>query len=220
MWINDKDLREYSGKLLADYKVSGCELDISVVNGRKRSSFNLLNATVGLKTLTISIEFSGSDRADASLKKSMFEKIAFGKSELVMDDGLLYSVVLSKIGDTTYIGQELIKVEYTFTGVRHGERVKTEGNIVYCDSTLLYTDCILTATATDNADFYSVGSVTFKNVSAGEILTVDGINGRILVNGIPAAERADWIEFPKLVPGKNILQCDDVLTVEFYPAYF
>ncbi len=220
MWINDKDLSEYNGKLLADYKVSGCELDVSVINGRKRSSFNLLNASAGLKTLTLPIEFSGSDRANASLKKSMFEQVAFGKSELAMDDGLLYSVVLTNIGDTTYIGQELIKTEYTFTGVRHGERVKNVGNIVYCDSTLPFTDCILTATATDNAIFYRVGSVTFRNVSAGETLTVDGINGRILVNGVPAAERADWIEFPKLIPGMNTLICDDVLTVEFYPAYF
>lgn len=220
MWINEKNLSEYGGKLLMDYKVSGCELDVATFKGRKRSSFNLLNASAGLKTLTIPIVFSGTDRADVSHKKSMFEQVAFGKSEMAMDDGLLYSVVLSSIGDPTYIGTELIKVEYKFIGVRHGEYVKSQGNSIYCDSTLPYTDCILTATVTKSGVNYKIGSVTFEKVESGEVLTVDGINGRILVNDVPAAERADWIEFPKLVPGNNKLQCDDTLTVEFYPVYF
>lgn len=220
MWINEKSLSEYGGKLLMDYKVSGCELDVSVFKGRKRSSFNLLNASAGLKTLTIPIVFSGTDRANASHNKSMFEQIALGKSELTMDDGLMYTVVLSSIGDSTYIGTELIKTEYIFTGVRHGEYVKLQRNSVYCDSTLPYTDCILTTIVTNDSTNYKIGSVTFESVVAGEKLTVDGINGRILINDVPAAERADWIEFPKLIPGINNLQCDDTLTVEFYPAYF
>lgn len=220
MWINGKDLNEYSGKLLMDYKVSGCELDVAIFNGRNRSSFNLLNTSTGLKTLTIPIIFSGKDRADVSYKKSKFEQTAVGKSELIMDDGLLYSVVLSSIGDITYIGTELAQVEYIFTGIRHGEYVSVAGSTIYCDSTLPYTDCILKTIVSVDASIYKVGSVTFKNVLAGEELCVDGINGRILVDGVPAAERADWIEFPKLVPGINNLQCDDVLTVEFYPVYF
>lgn len=220
MWINNKDLSEYSGKLLAEYEIGGCELELATFKGRKRSSFQVLNSTVGLKTLKLPIVFKGKDRADVSHKKSMFEQVALGKAELVMDDGLMYSVVLSSIGTNTYIGEELIETEYSFTGFRHGEYVKAEGNNVYCDSTLPYTDCILTVTVTKDDSNYKIGSVTFKNVVAGEVLTVDGINGRILVNGIPAAERADWIEFPKLTPGINHIPCIDTLTVEFYPAYF
>lgn len=220
MWINDKDLCEYGGNLLMEYKVGGVELDISVFQGRKRSSFNLLDASTGLKILTLPIVFKGEDRANAAHNKSMFEQIIFGKNELVMDDGLLYTAVLSEIGESEYIGLELLKAEYIFTGIRHGEYVEVKGNEVYCDSTLPYTDCILTVTVANDTARYNVGSVIFENVTAGEVLTVDGINGRILVNGVPAAERADWIEFPKLVPGWNTIQCDDELTIEFYPAYF
>ena len=220
MLINGKLLNEYNGKLLMEYKVSGCELDVSVIKGRHRSSLKLLSSSVGLKSLTLPIVFHGKDRAEASAKKSMFEQEAFGKSELIMDDGLKYSVVLSSIGDADYQGIELVKTEYVFTGIRHGDYTEVVGNTIYCDSTLPYTDCILTATATTDRFNYKLGTVTFKNVVAGEVLTVDGINGRILVNDVPAAERADWIEFPKLIPGINNLQCDDTLTVEFYPAYF
>lgn len=220
MLINGKSLNKYNGKLLMEYKVSGCELDVSVIKGRHRSSLRLLNSSVGLKNLTLPIVFQGKDRAEASAKKSMFEQEAFGKSELIMDDGLKYSVVLSSIGDADYQGMELLKTEYVFTGIQHGDYIVVQGNTVHCDSTLPYTDCILTATVTSDGSNYKLGTVTFKEVSAGEILTVDGINGRILVNGIPAAERADWIEFPKLVPGINHIPCEDVLTVEFYPAYF
>lgn len=220
MLINGKSLSEYNGKLLLGYKISGCELDVSVIKGRNRSSLRLLNASVGLKNLTLPIVFRGKNRAEASAKKSMFEQEAFGKSELLMDDGLRYSVVLSSIGDADYQGMELVKTEYVFAGIRHGDYIKVIGNTVCCDSTLPDTDCVLTATVSEDSANYKVGSVTFKNVVAGEVLTVDGINGRILVNGAPAAERADWIEFPKLVPGINNLQCIDTLTVEFYPAYF
>lgn len=143
-----------------------------------------------------------------------------GKSEVELDDGFLYSVVLTDIGQASYPSPQLLEVEYTFTGVRHGEYVVTDGNVVNCDSTLPYTDCILTVTAIADRTNYKVGTVTFLEVTAGEVLVVDGINGRILVDGAPAAERAEWTEFPKLVPGVNEIVCDDALTVEFYPVFF
>lgn len=220
MWINDKSLCEYGGFLTTGYKVSGCELDVTVLQGRNRTSLGLLHASPGLKKLTVPIVFRGRSSEDVSCKKSMFEQLIFGKNELIMEDGLLYTAVLSSIGNAEFIGTKAIKTEYVFTAVRHGNYVKKNGNTVYCDSTLPYTDCILTVTVSKDSTNYKVGSVTFENVTAGEVLTVDGINGRILVNGTPAAERADWIEFPKLVPGENTIQCDDELTVEFYPAYF
>ena len=220
MHLNNKSLTEYGGILLAGYTVSGYEIDACTFKGKSRSSLNFLNASTGTKVLNIPIAFKGDDLTEASQKKSIFEGDAFGKNELVMDDGLLYSAVLSNIGKSTYVGTKVIKAEYEFIAIRHGEYKTIVGNTVHCDSTLPYTDCILTATVTADRSNYKLGTVTFKEVTAGEVLTVDGINGRILLNGVPAAERADWIEFPKLIPGINHISCDDALTVEFYPAYF
>lgn len=220
MWINEKPFIEYGCKPKMDYKISGCELDVSIFHGRGRSFFNLLNTSVGLKTLKIPVVFHGEDEADVERKKSLFEMAVLGKSELIMDDGFKYSVVLTDIGQASHPSTQMIEVEYTFTGVRHDEYMVVIGNSVFCDSTLPYTDCILTATVSADGTNYKVGTVTFLEVTAGEVLVVDGINGRILVDGAPAAERAEWTEFPKLVPGMNEIACSDVLTVEFYPVYF
>ena len=220
MLINKTPLSDYNGKLKMGYKISGCELDVSVFHGRKRSFFNVLNTSVGLKTLKFPIVFHGKDEAETTSNKSKFEMAILGKSELELDDGFLYSVVLTDIGQASYSSPQLLEVEYTFTGVRHGEYVVTDGNVVNCDSTLPYTDCILTVTVTADGSNYKVGTVTFLKVTAGDVLIVDGINGRILVDGSPAAERAEWTEFPKLVPGENELTCEDTLMVEFYPVYF
>ena len=220
MQLNNKCLSEYDGILLDGYTVGGCEVDLNLLDVSMRTSLHILRKHVGMKKLIVPIAFKGSNIEDASYKKSIFERDAFGKNELVMDDGLLYWAALSNIGKSTYSGTKIIRTEYEFIGIRHGDYKKVIGNTIYCESTLPYTDCILSVTVSEDALSYKVGSVTFKNVVAGEVLTVDGMNGRILVNGIPAAERADWIEFPKLTPGINNLQCIDTLTVEFYPVYF
>lgn len=220
MLINNVPLEEFGAKLKMNYEIGGCELDVSVFHGRNRSFFNLLNTNVGLKELKLPIVFHGKDEADTARKKSLFEMELLGKSELTLDDGFSYSIAVQSIGKETHQSAEMIEAEYVCAGVRHGDFIKKNGNTVYCDSTLPYTDCILTATVSADGINYKVGSVTFPEVAAGEVLTVDGINGRILIDGIPAAERADWLEFPKLKPGKNEIQCPDELTVGYYPVYF
>ena len=89
-----------------------------------------------------------------------------------------------------------------------------------CDSTVPFTDVILSATVGKSSEAYQLGTVTFNNVAAGDTLTVDGINKRILVNGAPGAQKATWIKFPSLTPGQNIINCVDSITAEFQPIYF
>lgn len=220
MWVNGEPIERYGAKLRMEYKASGYELENSAFKGRRRSSFVLLNSSVGFKTLTLPLVFVGCDAHDVEQKKSLFEMLLYGKNELVMDDGYMYSVYLSQIGDSTHPNPQMIEIEYTLIGVKHGPLVTVQANTIYCDSTLPHTDCILTATIGQTGSNYQMGTVTFPQVTQGEVLTVDGINKRILVDGAPAADRAEWITFPSLSPGKNIIACDDPLTVEFYPVYF
>ena len=220
MWINGIDIADYGVQLRMEYKTSGYQLDTAAFKGRNRSSFVLLTSTTGFMTITLPVVFEGTDRDDVTRKKSLFDMLIFGKNELLMDDGFQYSAYLSSIGDSSYPAPELIEVEYTLIGVRHGDKVTVIGNTVACDSTLPDTDCILSCTVGTSGTGYKVGSVTFKTVTAGQHLVVDGINKRILVDGVPAAENAEWIRFPSLKPGLNNLECDDILTVEFYPVYF
>ena len=87
-------------------------------------------------------------------------------------------------------------------------------------STLPHTDCKITVTVSQDYATYKVGTVTFSDVHAGDVLVVDGLDKRILINDAPAAQKAEWIRFPSLVPGENIIACNDTVTVEYYPVYF
>ena len=220
MFINGIPLEKYGAGMLMDYTASGYELENSAFKGRGRSSFTLLNSSIGFKTITIPVVIIGRDAHDVGQKKSMLDAAFYGKNELIMDDGYMFTAYLDEIGEATYPNPQMIETEYSLVGVRHGPLVTVNANTVYCESTLPHTDCILTATVGQSGSNYQMGSVTFPTVTQGEVLTVDGINKRILVNGAPAAERAEWNNFPSLSPGKNIITCQDTLTVEFYPVYF
>jgi hypothetical protein len=60
--------------------------------------------------------------------------------------------------------------------------------------------------------------VVFKNVSEGDVLTADGINGRMLKNGVPTTG-VTFTHLPYLVPGSQTITCPETLTVKYYPSY-
>lgn len=66
---------------------------------------------------------------------------------------------------------------------------------------------------------YPLGSALFQNVNAGDVLVFDGIDGKITRNGVNAAASVVWVNFPQLVPGPNVIDCDDAVTVEYFPTY-
>lgn len=220
MWINRKPLYLYGGKLRMDYTYSPPELSNEYFKGRKRSGFVLLESSYGLGKLSLPIVFEGIDRKDVTLKKSMFEKEIFGQSDIIMGDDYMYFAILEGIGEASYPSEQLIEVAYEFKCIRHGKYREVQANTVYCESTLPVTDCLISTTVGNTGNNYRLGTVIFPNVTKGEKLAVDGINKRILVNGAPAANRAEWTKFPSLVPGKNNISCPDQVIVEYYPVYF
>ena len=218
MKINEQDVAVFGAHLTMDYTVGGYEIDSSAFMGRKRSTFILLNHTTGFKEIVVPIVF---DKKPVTVNKDRFEALAFsGKVEMEMDDGQLFTAYLSEIGEITYIHPDLIESEYVLIGVRHGRKRTVHANTLFCESTLPWTDCILTATVGTTGKNYQIGPVVFPSVTSGQVLVVDGINKRILVNGAPAAELAEWMVLPSLSPGLNAIDCADPLTVEYYPAYF
>ncbi len=220
MWINNKPLYLFGGKLRMDYSYTSPELENEYFQGRNRSGFTLLANNYNLGTLTLPIVFEGKDSHNAALKKSKFENEAFGRSDIIIGDGFMYFAFLESIGEASFPSGQLIEVTYVFKGIRHGRYREVKKNTVYCESTLPRTDCILEVTVGKNGTNYFVGTVKFPEVKKGEKITVDGINKRILVNGGPNANRAEWKAFPSLVPGLNNVTCKDLLTVGYYPVYF
>ncbi len=220
-YINGVSVEEYGGSLKSEYTVTGMEItENSYSIGRNRSNPLYHGTVLGLKTLTLPVDFAGKDRQEASARKSKFDAAIYGKNELVLPDGFTYTAICSEYGEEICHGEQLLETIYTCVGIRHGKKEIVTGNTIYCTSTLPKTDCRLTVTVTNGESSYQLGSVTFLDVTAGDVLCVDGITGRILVNGAPGAARAQWLEFPYLVPGKNMITCADTVTAEFYPAYF
>lgn len=220
MWVNLKPLYLFGGKLKAEYTYTPPEISSEYFKGRKRSGFVLLESSHDLGKLSLPIVFQGKNRHDVALKKSKFESEIFGRSDINLLDGYGYFAFLNAIGESTFPAEWMIETTYDFRCIRHGKYKKIAKNTVYCESTLPYTDCALDVIVGSDGTNYQVGTVTFSTVKKGEKISVDGINKRILINGAPAADRADWRSFPSLLPGENNFTCKDLLTVGYYPVYF
>lgn len=66
----------------------------------------------------------------------------------------------------------------------------------------------------------SLGGAGFHNCNFNDVITIDGITGAIEKNGQPAAASTDWLHFPSLTPGENVVDAQiGTVTVEYYPTY-
>jgi hypothetical protein len=221
MYLNGRSLEEYGGNLEESYSVSGVDVTCNQVKGNHGGSLILLNQRFGLKEIRLPLVFNGSDPHTVRERYSQFCRNCIGgKKEMVLPDERQYTAVLTKIGREEWITENDMAVEVIFSGYCHGPLQSVRSNVVYCMSTLPVTDCIFRVTVSQAAPSYQVGSVTFRGVSAGDRLVADGMNKRILINDAPAAQRADWIRFPVLASGRNMVVCKDVPIVEYYPVYF
>lgn len=220
MWVNLKPLYLFGGKLKMEYTYTPPEISNEYFKGRKRSKFVLLENNYDLGTLTLPIVFHGKNRHDVGLKKSEFEHEIFGEVDINLLDGYGYFAFLDKIGEASFPAEWMIETTYEFRCIRHGKYKEVAANTVYCESTLPNTDCVLDVSVGAAGTNYKVGTVTFSTVKMGEKISVDGIKKRILINGAPAANRAEWLTFPSLSPGKNSFACKDTLSIGYYPVYF
>lgn len=222
-YINGNNPEDYGAMSLLSYTVSGSSITNTIFQGRNRSSYRLLAAVYGQKAISFSLQYEGRTYREASLLRSAIESWMWGKVELFLPDGFYYTATLQSIGDGSPIGQEnnmvLITVEYQFSGIQHDAMVTTAGESFINPGTLPYADCICSVTASAATDSYVLAGCTFQDVTQGESLVVDGINGRVLRNGAPAPGNVTFTSFPQVVPGENSFTAADPVTVQYYPSY-
>ena len=225
--INSIPLSSYGGELIRSYTVGGTPVTNEIYQGVNRTSWTLLKSMFGLRSLTLTIVFSGSDLHDAKTKRSLFNIAAWGRSELFFpEENYYYSVICRSMGDEELIGtgdgSAKIKSEYAFEGIRHGQLLAATvpvGGSLNNPGTMPFSDCVLTATVGTSAATYSLGGATFSSVTAGQVLVFDGINKKITNNGVNCAATTAWEHFPALTPGLNTIAAVDPVTVEWYPCY-
>ncbi len=219
MEINGINESAYHAVLLDDYKISSAPVESNYWQGRNHSSFALLSQSYGLKKISLNVVFDGRDAEDVALNKSRFDAALWGKVEIHLPNGFTYTSILDDAGDLERIGNEKGRSSYELLGVQHKPLVTINSGTFTCASTVPFTDCIITATAT--AVLGSIGDIDFSSVTVGDVLKIDGINKRLLVNDVDAATNFDWIDFPVLVPGNNTVSTSGVsgLSIQYYPTF-
>ena len=211
------------GVITGDIKVGAIQIDNSVYQGRNRTNFNVLATVQYMRSIDVTLFFSETTKRNLGLKKSEIDNMLNGKLELKLPDGFYYSAYLEDAGEEQVLGVESTEVialcHYKFKGIRHDALETVNSNSVTCKSKVPRTDCRLTVTASQNYASLLIDTVTITDVTAGDVLVVDGINGRILQNGALCAGNMSFIHFPYLVPGANTIDCVETCKVEYYPTY-
>ena len=226
--VNGRPVSDFGGAALLEYSIGETPLDNSIFQGVNRTSWNLLKSIYGMRSVTVTVIFTGETLNEAKRQRSKFNLAIYGKSELyIAEDGFYYSVALVSTGAEIIVGigekTAQVKSEYSFSGIRHDKLEKITipagGGSFLCRATMPFTDAKLTVTVGTTAASYSLGGATFSSVTAGDVLVFDGINGKITKNGNNYAASVAWTDFPRLTPGKNTLTALDAITVEYFPAY-
>lgn len=222
MWINDTDISDY-GALVESFSVGETPVTPVTYQGLNSTAFNLLTDQFGMREITVNLFFAAKTRRALTLKKSKVDSLAWGKIELKLPDGFYYTAVCTSPGDLLILGIEDNKVigvvPYTFSGIRHDPLITQTGNTIDCLSTMPYTNARMTCTASRAYASITIAGVTITGVNSGDVLTIDGILGRILQNNAPCAGNMSFIKFPQLVPGVQTIDCPETLTIEYYPTY-
>ena len=215
------------GALVQSFSVSGTAINNAVYQGVNSTHFNVLSTTRGVRSISLSLAYKGRTRRELGLAKAKLDSLlGAGKIDLYLPDGFHYLAYLTSAGEEQTQGVEGDKqiaiCTYTLQGIRHDdleELTVASGGTFLCKSTIQLTDVRLSCKASQARASLQIGSVTVTSVAKNDVITVDGINKRILQNGAPCAGNMSFIKFPQLVPGENTITCPETLTVEYYPTY-
>ncbi len=222
MTINKIPISKYGAKLRTDYSVSGSALTTTYQKPKSGNTFFVINQTIGLKTITLPFDLYGRSPSDTRRKLSSLDALAAsGEVELSLPDGMLYTAVLQTIAQPTAITDRILSCSHTFLGIQHDAKVRLtiDTGCIWANGTLPHMDCVLSVTVGTDTEEYPFAGVTFFDVKKGDRLVLDGMTKRVLVNGAPGAQKCNLVEFPYLSPGRNIIDCPDAVTVEYYPSY-
>ena len=230
MVINGKAIQDFGGATLRDYIVSAPSISSHDFLGINRTTWRLLKQEFGRRNIDITVIFSGPDMDTARTEMSLFNLACWGRVELFLPDGFLYDCRIESMGQAELVGDDgttiaKIQGKYSFVGQQRKPmetvQLSTGSGVIFCKSTMPFTDCRLTTTVGASAATYSFGGATWENVEAGDALVFDGIDGLILRNGVNDATSVNWTVFPSLAPGANTFTSSygDPVTVEYYPTF-
>lgn len=234
--INGEPIQNYGAMALLDYSIGETPIECETFLGKNRTTERLVDIQFLAREIELGLVFYGQTLRLAKLQRSKFNALLFGGFTIyIPDDGFYYRCFPVSLGEEKLVGigddSAAVEARVRCKGFRCDAEeihVLTDGTPLYCQSTMPRTDCILTVISSHTTNNYHLGGAVFSNVSAGDILLFDGVNGLIKRNGQDCAEDVTWTYFPFLVPGENAISAfdassqstvNDTVTVTYSPTY-
>lgn len=225
-YINGTGSSCFGIRLLSNYKVGATQIrrsrhkPASCVQG-----WTPLATEYDLRTITLPVLVSGRHARQAAERKSEFDaELLSDPVELKLPNGMTYIASLNSCSEVEemQLDGSALKCTYTLVGYARDPLVRltaAPGGQVYIDGTAPAMACRLTCTAGADAIAYEMCGVIFSNVAAGDVLMLDGIERRVLRNGVNDFGGCDLITWPTLSPGYNTMTAPDDIVVEYFPIW-
>jgi hypothetical protein len=225
-YVGDNGSETFGARLLADYTVGGTSLDRSRQQPAAGLRFLPLSTRYGLRKITLPVHVFGVTPRHAGEQKSKLDAALLADPvELRLPDGFCYTASLDTIGEVSEVTGDgcILEGSYTLSGFRHDPIQKVSippgGGSFQARGSAPDMECRLTCTVGADATSYIMAGILWVDVSAGDVLVLDGIEHQVLRNGTPALAQCDLTQWPLLAAGKNILTAPDALLVEYYPIW-
>lgn len=240
MMIDNQDIKIFGARLLS-FSVGGSSITRNMSATNNCNIPFVFSSDIGTRQLTVTIVFQPSRLGDDSKNTTIpyrlsnstenvarFEGYVLSHEtvELLLPDGFYYSSVCTAIGAAAEMDatgeQEIV---YTFTAVRHKElttkKLTGASTKLDCQATTPV-KCKITLTASQSYNSLTIMGITVYKLSAGDVLVIDGIKGKITVNNENKFTDSNLVEFPTLQPGENIIKNTAIssqCSISYYPVY-
>lgn len=220
--INGMLLKVFHAELL-EYTVGQCDYSDGYILPSGRLIPEKLRSRVGLRPITLTIDFEGKSLYEITLEISKVTAMLRKEAKLLLPDGFYYWCEFDKASTPKQKAPWIMQVKFTLSGFRHGpmqyvtlsesQTIKVEGNYE--------TPATLHITPDDGITEVTVAGITVTNLTGS--VTIDGIYTTIMdENGLNKFRDApDMTAWPCLQPGENEIAVSEGATVEisYYPIY-
>lgn len=219
--INGMLLNIFDAEMLDDYSIGPCNYDGGYVLPPSATFPIILAGKVGVRSLSITLDFTGETRYERTLTISQFTQILQEGCELLLPDGFYYTCVYSGASTPKDKSPWITQVSFSLLAVRHGSKVietfKTGVNTLNVKGNC-NAPAILKIKATDTE--VTVCGFTIKNIK-GEVI-IDGMEGTVLENGLNKfGDIENMTKFPEFNAGKNSIEIigNAEVTIIYFPIF-
>ena len=219
--INGKTLDIFDAEMLDNYSIGPCDFENGYIIPPSATFPIILAGKVGVRSVSITLDFSGDTRHERTLTISKFTQLLQDGCELLMPDGFFYTCVFKSSSSPQEKSPWITQVNFSLIAVRHSALkteifttgtsvLKVEGN---CNS-----PAIIKIKATDTE--VTVCGFTVKNIK-GEVI-INGMDGTVLENGLNKyGDIENMTKFPEFSAGNNTIEVvgKAEVKISYYPIF-